>query len=82
MWHSSIFSCGYYKFTDYRGKQHLAASHRQLTGYLMDTHGNILRKLSSGKVDKVSEGEGGRGGRGGSGGNCIFLQNMYFLAVM
>ncbi len=31
----------------------------------MDTHGNILRKVSSGKVDRVSEGEGGREGRGG-----------------
>ncbi len=42
----------------------------------MDTHG--IRKVSSGKVDRVSEGEGGRREWGG---NCIFLQNMYFLAV-
>lgn len=44
-------------FTDANGRETLAASHRQLTGYLVDSSGNIVRKVSTpGKPDKVSAG--------------------------
>ena len=42
-------------FTDAKGREMLAASNRQITGYLVDSTGNIIRQVSSpGKPDKVS----------------------------
>ena len=42
-------------FTDSRGHETLAASHRQLRGFLIDVDGDILKELSPepGKPDKV-----------------------------
>ena len=41
-------------FTDVRGKEVLAASQRQITGYLVDSLGNVVRQVSKpGKPDKV-----------------------------
>ena len=41
-------------FTDSSGKETLAASQRQITGYLVDSVGNVIRKVSqAGKPDKV-----------------------------
>lgn len=41
-------------FTNARGKEALAASQRQITGYLVDSVGNVVRKVSKpGKPDKV-----------------------------
>ena len=41
-------------FTDSKGKEKLAVSHRQITGYLADSDGNIVRRVSKqGKPDKV-----------------------------
>ena len=41
-------------FTDANGKETLAASQRQITGYLVDSVGNIVRQVSHpGKPDKV-----------------------------
>ena len=41
-------------FSDSRGRERLAASHRQLTGYLVDSNGNVVRQVSKpGKPDKV-----------------------------
>ena len=43
------------QFTDSKGKERLAASHRKLRGYLADYDGDIIRELSPdpGKPDKV-----------------------------
>ena len=44
------------QFTDSRGKATLAASHRQLRGFLIDSKGNTLREMSApelGRPDKV-----------------------------
>ena len=41
-------------FSDVRGREVLAASQRQITGYLVDSVGNIIRQVSKpGKPDKV-----------------------------
>ena len=41
-------------FTDVRGRELLAASQRQITGYLVDSEGNVVRQVSKpGKPDKV-----------------------------
>ena len=41
-------------FTDVRGREVLAASQRQITGYLVDSVGNVIRQVSKpGKPDKV-----------------------------
>ena len=42
-------------FTDSRGRETLAASHRQLKGYLVDVDGDVIRELSPdpGKPDKA-----------------------------
>ena len=41
-------------FTDARGREGLAASQRQITGYLMDSDGNVIRQVSKPeKPDKV-----------------------------
>ena len=41
-------------FTDVRGREVLAASQRQITGYLVDSEGNVIRQVSKpGKPDKV-----------------------------
>ena len=41
-------------FTDKMGRERLAVSHRQITGYLADNDGNIVRRVSKqGKPDKV-----------------------------
>ena len=47
-------------FSGRGGKENLAASHRQLRGYLVDSHGTVLRTVSSvgkggGKSDRVSK---------------------------
>ena len=43
------------KFTDENGHEALAASHRQMNGYLLSANGTKLRKLTGqdGKPDKV-----------------------------
>lgn len=43
------------KFTDENGREALAASHRQMNGYLLSANGTKLRKLTGqdGKPDKV-----------------------------
>ena len=41
-------------FTDARGREALATSQRQITGYLVDSVGNVIRQVSKpGKPDKV-----------------------------
>lgn len=41
-------------FTDAKGKEPLAASQRHITGYLVDSAGNVIRQVSKpGKPDKV-----------------------------
>ena len=42
------------KFTDTTGRSRLAASHRLLKGYLVNSEGETVRQLSSGKSDRVS----------------------------
>lgn len=45
------------KFTDGLGREHLAASHRQLKGYLMDGNGEPIRLVSTpekGKSDRLT----------------------------
>ncbi len=46
------------KFTSHKGVERLAASHRQLRGYLMDSEGRVLRAISSGakggKADRLT----------------------------
>lgn len=44
------------KFTDESGRERLAASQRQMIGYLVDINGNIMSKFSpeKGKSDRVS----------------------------
>ncbi len=43
------------KFTDENGREALAASHRQMNGFLLSANGSKLRKLTGqdGKPDKV-----------------------------
>ena len=44
------------QFTDALGRETLAASHRQLRGYLVDIDGDVIRELSApqlGKPDKA-----------------------------
>ena len=50
------------RFTKSSGREILAASHRQLNGYLVDVNGRTLRTVSTpdhegGKSDRVSAGE-------------------------
>ena len=50
------------KFTDRDGKEALAASHRQLRGYLVDSNGRIIKTISPGppkpgKADRITLGE-------------------------
>ena len=41
-------------FTDTKGREPLAASQRHITGYLVDSAGNVIRQVSKpGKPDKV-----------------------------
>ena len=41
-------------FTDARGRESLAASQRQITGYLVDSDGNVIKQVSKPeKPDKV-----------------------------
>lgn len=43
-------------FTDHRGREVLAASHRHISGHLVDLRGNVIRQVSvHGKPDKVSK---------------------------
>ena len=42
------------KFTDTTGRSRLAASHRLLKGYLVNSEGETVRELSSGKSNRVS----------------------------
>ena len=47
------------KFTDRFGREALAASHRQLKGYLVDTNGDVIRTVSTGtpgegKADRIT----------------------------
>lgn len=45
------------RFTDWQGKEQLAASHRQLRGYLVDSHGNRIRQVSTpekAKADRLT----------------------------
>ena len=42
------------KFTDSSGHEHLAASHRQLHGYLMGPEGVPLRTVSTGRSDRLT----------------------------
>ena len=43
------------QFTDSQGKETLAASHRNIRGFLYDVDGDVVRELSPerGKPDKV-----------------------------
>ena len=45
------------KFTESSGRSRLAASHRLLKGYLVNSDGDTVRELSSGKSDRVREGK-------------------------
>ena len=47
------------KFTETSGRSRLAASHRLLKGYLVNSDGDTVRELSSGKSDRVRGGGGG-----------------------
>ena len=50
------------KFTDTTGRSRLAASHRLLKGYLVNSDGHTVREMSSGKSDRVSYVERREGG--------------------
>ena len=50
------------KFTDTTGRSRLAASHRLLKGYLVNSDGHTVREMSSGKSDRVSYVGGREGG--------------------
>ena len=41
------------KFTDTSGPTKLAASHRLLKGYLVNSEGNTVREMTTGKSDRV-----------------------------
>ena len=43
------------KFTDTSGRSKLAASHRQLKGYLVNSEGHMVREMTTGKADRVCE---------------------------
>ena len=48
------------QFTDSNGRETLAASHRQLRGFLVDSNCNVMRELSApkrGRPDRVSHGD-------------------------
>ena len=43
------------KFTDMIGHSKLAASHRQLKGYLVNSEGYTVREMTTGKADRVCD---------------------------
>ena len=45
------------KFTETSGRPKLAASHRQLKGYLINSDGQTVKEMSTGKSDRVSQKE-------------------------